>query len=548
MSSADNQVLDVFVVGAGFAGLYMLHRARKAGFSAQVVEAGPDVGGVWFWNGYPGARCDVESMQYSYGFDDELQQEWSWSEKFATRDEIMRYVNYVADRLDLRSGVKVNTRVTAAHYSDVDGLWDVATSSGESYRCRYLIMATGALSSTRIPPIPGLETFKGEVLHTGNWPRDRQIDFAGKRVAVIGTGSSGIQVITAVAPEAERLTVFQRTANYSVPMRNRPMTPEYERQWKDRYPELRHEARYNTTAGTIYELSDRSALEATPEEREAEFERRWQIGSPNFLRAFKDISLDEEANEFAAEFVRRKIRETVKDPETAAKLIPTSHPIGSKRICVDNHYFEVFNRDNVGLVSIKEEPIVEITQNGIRTSAAEYPLDAIVFATGYDAITGPLNAIDIRGREGRLLKDEWRDGPSAYLGLMASGFPNMFIVTGPGSPSVLVNVINAIEQHVEFIGDCLTWLRDNDLDTIEPDPEAQEKWADHVDEVANATLMVRGNSWYMGANIEGKPVRFMPYAGGIGPYAKKCQEIVQDGYKGFVVSHHSQAATANAAE
>jgi len=534
MVSSNNLDFDMVVIGSGFGGMYMIHRARQSGLSVRAFEAGPGIGGVWFWNGYPGARCDVESMQYSYGFDDELQQEWKWSEKFSPRDEILKYANHVADRLDLRKDIQLNTRITSAHYDGANNTWQVTTQSGESFVCRYLVMATGALSSARIPPIPGLDDFQGEIYHTGDWPQDREVDFTGKTVAVIGTGSSGIQVITAIAPEVEKLTVYQRTPNYSVPMRNRPMTPEYEQEWKSEYPQRRYSARYEHAAGTIYPLGTQSALDVSAEEREAAFERIWEHGTPAFMRTFTDITTNMEANHYAAEFVRSKIRGIVKDPEVANKLIPQDYPIGTKRICVDTDYFEVYNRDNVELISVVEDPIVELTETGIKTQTGAKDFDAIVFATGYDAITGALNAIDIRGRDGTALKEMWANGPEAYIGLMVHGFPNMFILTGPGSPSVLSNVINALEHHVEFVGDAIDWMHERDLNRIEPSLAAQSKWADFNDEVANSTLMVKGkNSWYMGANIDGIPKRFMPFAGGINRYANICLEIVEKGYEGF---------------
>ena len=544
---SEGRVLDAVIVGAGFAGLYMLHKARQTGLDALALEAGPDIGGVWFWNGYPGARCDVESMQYSYSFDEKLQQEWSWSEKFASRDEILRYVNHVADRFDLRRDVRLDTRVASAHFDDATGRWQVTTQAGERFECRYLLMASGCLSTARIPEIAGLESFAGEIHHTGNWPRDRKVDLAGKRVAVIGTGSSGIQVVAAIASEAAQLTVFQRTANFSVPARNQPMAPDYERSWKDNYAALRYEARHNTTAGTIYELSDRSAIEVSADERAAEFERRWEKGSPNFMRAFNDLGVNEQSNAYAADFVRDKIRTIVSKPEVAEKLAPKNHPIGSKRICVDTGYFETYNRDNVRLVDLKEEPIEAVTPTGICTARQEYLFDTIIFATGYDAITGALGAIDIRGCGGKSLKEEWKEGPAAYLGLVVSGFPNMFLITGPGSPSVLVNVIVAIEQHVEWIADCIAWMREHGYDRIDADPQAQLQWADHVDEVAHKTLFVRANSWYMGANIPGKPKRFMPYAAGIGPYTQKCLDIARQGYDGFIMSKHASSISADVA-
>ena len=531
--------LDVAVVGAGFAGLYLLHRLRGLGFSVRVFEAAEDVGGTWYWNRYPGARCDVESVQYSYSFDENLQQEWSWSERFATQPEILRYINHVADRFDLRRDIRLNTRIAAASFDDERSLWTLTTDAGKAIVAPYCIMATGCLSTARIPDIAGLSDYRGRVYHTGNWPHEG-VDFTGLRVATIGTGSSAIQAIPEIARQAEHLFVFQRTPNFSVPARNAPLTDDYVRSWKSSYAEHRRRAREETRSGTIYDFATRSALAVDNAEREREYAARWAKGGANFMHAYNDLLVDEAANRTAADFVRARIRETVADPAVAEALCPTDHPIFAKRICVDTDYYETFNRENVTLVDLRKAPLERITEHGVKTAAATYDVDAIVFATGFDAMTGALNAIDIRGAAGALLRDKWAGGPRAYLGLVSAGFPNLFLVTGPGSPSVLSNVLVSIEQHVEWIGDCLAHLRDRGLDRIDAVPEAEDRWVEHVDAVAHTTLYPRAASWYMGANIPGKPRVFMPYIG-VNTYRQKCNAVAAAGYEGFVLSRTAAA-------
>jgi cyclohexanone monooxygenase len=529
MSERATAKVDVVIVGAGFAGLYTLYKMRELGLSALVVEAGRDVGGVWYWNRYPGARCDVESMQYSYSFSRELEQEWEWSERFAPQPEILAYIQHVADRFDLRRDIRFETRVTSAHWDEAAKRWELQTDRGDAVIAQYCIMATGSLSAARVPDLPGLESFAGRKLHTGAWPREK-VDFTGHRVALIGTGSSGIQALPEIAKEAAEVIVFQRTPNFIVPARNRKLDEKTIRYWKDNYPEHRARARM---VGTFYEFSDKGAMEVDEAERQHEYDRRWQEGGVNFVHAFKDIYLDHDANDTAAEFVRARIREMVGNPEVAEKLSPRDHPLGSKRICVASGYYEAYNRDNVTLVSIREEPIEAITPDGVRTRKAEYKADTLVLATGYDALTGALLKIDIRGRGGRTIQEKWAEGPRNYLGLMTEGFPNLFIVTGPGSPSVLVYMVIAIEQHVDWIADCIAYLRRQGKQGIEPKPEAEEFWVRHVNEEADKTLFPRAASWYMGANIPGKPRVFLPYVGGIGRYRKKCDEVASRGYEGF---------------
>ena len=524
--------VDVVVVGAGFGGLYALHRLRGLGLSVRVVEAGSDVGGVWYWNRYPGARCDVESMQYSYGFDEALQQGWHWGERFAGQPEILAYARHVADRFKLRGDIQLDTRVTAAHWQDATGRWAVHTDAGQVLRARFCIMATGCLSAARRPEIAGQADFAGPILHTGHWPHEG-VDFSGQRVGVIGTGSSGIQVIPEIARQALHLTVFQRTPNFSVPARNGPMDEAYERSWKDHYPALRKRAREETTSGTVYERSSHKALDVAPEQRQHEYQRRWQSGGVNFMHAFSDLMLDAGANQTAADFVRAQIRQTVHDPAVAERLLPRDHPIGSKRICVDSDYFATYNRANVTLVDLRQAPIVGLTPQGLQTEAGLYALDALVLATGYDAMTGALNRIDITGRDGLSLRQQWAGGPRAYLGLMVAGFPNLFTLTGPGSPSVLSNMVFAIEQHVDWITDCLAWLAQQGMACIEAERQAQDDWAEKVNVLADRTLYPQANSWYVGANIPGKARVFMPYAGGVVPYRRQCDEVAARAYEGF---------------
>lgn len=524
--------LDVAIVGAGFAGLYMLYRLRKLGFRVRVFEAGPDVGGTWFWNRYPGARCDVESMQYSYSFDEALQQEWRWSERFAAQPEILRYINHVADRFDLRRDIVLDTRIIAARFDEADEEWTLTSQNGAVIVAPFCIMATGCLSAARLPDLPGMADYRGRIFHTGQWPHEG-VDFSGMTVGVVGTGSSAIQSIPLIAAQARHLTVFQRTPNFSVPARNCAMTPEYEQSWKKDYAALRQRARAETRSGTIYEFSDRGALQVDEQTRSAEYERRWQKGGANFMHAFNDILVDRQANDTAAAFVRDKILRTVSDPSIAQALLPHDHPLGTKRICVDTDYYETFNRDNVTLVDIRQAPIERLTADGLQTRGRQFKVDAIVFATGFDAMTGALSAIDIRGRDGVALQQAWASGPRSYLGLMSASFPNLFTITGPGSPSVLSNVLVSIEQHVDWIADCLIHLRESGVTAIEPDPAVQEDWVAHVNEVAHRTLYPQANSWYMGANIPGKSRVFMPYAGGVGAYRQICDEIAAAGYRGF---------------
>lgn len=525
----ENATVDIAIVGAGFAGMYMLHRARGMGLRAVVFETGDGVGGTWYWNRYPGARCDVESMEYSYQFDDDLQQEWSWSERYAAQPEILRYANHVADRFDLKRDIRFETKVTSAHFDDAAGLWRVETEKGDSIEATHLVMATGCLSSANVPHFEGIDDFKGDWYHTGRWPKEG-VDFTGKRVAVIGTGSSAIQSIPVIARQAEQLTVFQRTPNYAVPAHNHPVDPEREAWFKAHYKELREKAKQGRS-GQLYSVRDLPWGSEPLETAKAEFARRWDLGGFSYLGAYVDLLVNKEGNDVAAEFVREKIRETVTDPKTAELLCPTS-VIGCKRLCVDIGYFETYNRDNVTLVDISKAPIERLTEAGLITGGKEYAFDAIVFATGFDAMTGSLNRIDIRGRGGLPLAKKWEAGPRTYLGLTTVGFPNLFLITGPGSPSVLTNMLPTIEQHVDYVSDIIDHLRAHGQTTIEPEQDAEDAWVDHVNAVAGGTLYPSCNSWYLGANVPGKPRVFMPYPG-FPAYVKKCGEIAAAGYEGF---------------
>ena len=522
------------IVGAGFAGLYMLHRLRGLGLSARVFEAGEGIGGTWYWNRYPGARCDVESMDYSYSFSDALQQEWKWTERYASQPEILTYIDHVADRFDLRRDIQLATRVTSAIFDETARQWTITTDRGDRVSARFCIMATGCLSTAQMPKLPGRETFRGKTYHTGRWPHDG-VDFTGQRVGVIGTGSSGIQSIPIMAQQAAQLTVFQRTPNFSVPARNAPLDPDYERQVKAGYADFRRQAR-ESRVGFVVERSEASALAVTSEERRRAYENRWSRGGLGFSAAYVDLLTNKEANDTAAEFCREKIRAVVRDAKIAELLSPKDYPVGTKRMCVDTGYYETFNRDNVTLVDIRRVPIEAITPDGLRTRESAYTLDSIVFATGFDAMTGALLGVDIRDRGGRPLTDVWTEGPRTYLGLAVSGFPNLFAITGPGSPSVLSNMIVSIEQHVDWIADCLDHMRAHGHETIEATASAQDRWVAHVNEIGHMTLYPRANSWYMGANIPGKPRVFMPYIGGVGAYRQICDDVAAKGYAGFTLA------------
>jgi len=528
--------LDAIVVGAGFAGLYMVHKLREMGRSVRAFEAGSGVGGTWFFNRYPGARCDVESMEYSYGFSEELEQEWEWTERYSPQSEILSYINHVADRFDLREDIQLNTKVLSAHWVEqegdpANGCWRVETDDGQHWTATHFITAVGCLSSTNMPDFPGLERFAGDVYHTSRWPHEG-VDFSGKRVGVIGTGSSGVQAIPIIAEEAKHLTVFQRTPNYSVPSFNGPLSDEKQAEFKSRYQEMRAINRRRFSAfGCTWKHNAGLTFDKTAEERRAVYEEFWQLGGLAFILAFADLLTDVEANREAREFVVEKIRSVVDDPEVAAVLIP-DHAVGCKRPCTDTGYYETFNRENVDLVDVRERGVERITEQGVVGGGRETELDVLVMATGFDAMTGSLDAIDIRGRDGLALKEKWAAGPITYLGLGSAGFPNLFVITGPGSPSVLANMVTAIEQHVEFIADCLHYMDAQGHRFIEASEEAERAWVEHVNEISKDSLYPTCNSWYLGANVPGKPRVFMPHVG-FPPYVKRCEEVVAAGYEGF---------------
>ncbi|MGE0312171.1 MAG: flavin-containing monooxygenase [Lautropia sp.] len=530
-AAAADAGVDLVIVGAGFAGMAMLHAARGQGLRARVFEAGAEVGGTWYWNRYPGARCDIESLEYSYQFSESLQQQWHWTERFAAQPEILRYAIHVADRFGLRRDIAFSTRVLSARFDETDGAWLVGTDDGQATRARFLVMATGCLSSTHLPAIAGRETFAGESLHTGAWPHG-PVDFTGRRVAVIGTGSSAVQSIPLIAEQASALIVFQRTATWSIPARNRPVDPAYEAQVKADYAGFRRRNDLMQAGfGANQPRNDRSVLDASPAERDAVFAAFWARGGLGFGATFNDLMLGEEANGYATAFLRARIREIVRDPAVAELLCPRQ-PVGCKRICIDSGYYETFNRDNVSLVDVSATPIERITPRGPVVAGREYPVDAIVYATGFDAMTGALLKIDIRGRDGVSLRSRWEAGPTTYLGLSIAGFPNLFTISGPGSPSVLTNMLVSIEQHVNWIADCLAWMRVHGRTRIEADPDAERAWGAHVNAVADRTLYPRCNSWYLGANVDGKPRVFMPLIG-FPAYVEKCNAVARGGYTGF---------------
>jgi cyclohexanone monooxygenase len=524
---------DAIIVGAGISGLHLLHRLREIGLSALVIDQASGIGGTWFWNRYPGARCDIESMTYSYSWSHELEQEWTWSERYAGQAEILAYLEHVADRFDLRRDLLLGTRVVEATLDEPGDRWSIATDGGERFSAGFLIMATGCLSVPRIPDIPGSERFAGEMHHTGLWPHEG-VDVAGKRVGVIGTGSSAVQAIPIIAAEAAQLTVFQRTANFSVPAWNAPLDAEAVRKRKARYGSFRRVAR-TTTAGNPWNAHARSVWDATPAERRREFEERYAVGGFCLHAAYNDLFSDAAANELVCEFLRVKIRERVHDPEVAELLCPYDHPLGTKRMCVDTDYFETYNRENVRLVSIREQPIDEFTERGLRIGDEEFGFDTIVLGTGFDALTGALLAIDLRGRGGLSLREKWAEGPRSALGLTIAGFPNLFMVTGPGSPSVLSNMMVSIEQHVEWIAGCIEYLREHGLASIEPSAAQEDAWMEHHRAVGDASLYPRAKSWYMGANIPGKPRVLLPYVGGVGAYREICEAVAERQYEGFLL-------------
>ena len=525
--------LDVLIVGAGFSGMYMLYKLRKLGLKVLILESGSDVGGTWYWNRYPGARCDVESMEYSYSFSEELQQEWEWSHRFSTQPEILNYASHVADRFDLRTNIKFDSHVESTTYQEGGRYWIVVTVAGEIYTSRYCVMATGTLSLVNEPKFEGVRDFKGDWHVTGRWPHEA-VNFSGKKIGIIGTGSSAVQAIPVIAREAEKLTVFQRTANYSIPANNRLLSSIEVKEFKRNYGSIRETARNNRAGIASMKIGSVGAVDVSESDRNLEYEDRWQDGGTNFLAFFNDIGTNVESNKTAAEFVKGKIREIVNDASTAELLSPTN-TIGCKRLCADTEYFETYNRSNVDLIDVNQTPIVRIVEKGVETSARIHEFDMIIYAIGFDAMTGALNAMDIIGRSNVILRDKWNEGPRTYLGLSISEFPNLFTITGPGSPSVLSNMMTSIEQHVDWISKCIQHMEANGFQEIEASLESENRWMEHVADVADGTLRYTCNSWYVGANIPGKKRVFTPYAGGLPQYTDKCNEVANDGYHGFIL-------------
>jgi len=523
---------DAIVIGAGITGMYFIHRLREMGLTALCFEAGSGVGGTWYWNRYPGARFDSESYSYGYSFSEELLQEWEWTEKFAPQPETLEYLNFVADKFDLRRDMRFNQRIASAHYDEDDNCWQVATEDGTSATARYLLTGVGGLSAPYIPEFTDADKFEGETWHTSTWPR-HEVDLASKRVGVIGTGATAVQMITEVAKNVGDLTVFQRTPNYCKPLHNGLIDEEFQQEIKASYPEIFEKCK-QSFGGFIHDFDERSALEVDPEERDAFFEKSWnEPGFGFWLGNFSDIMMNNEANEFVAKFVRKKIRERINDPAVADLLIPTDYAFGTKRVPLESGYFEAYNRDNVHLIDVKKSPIERFTKTGLKTRDAEFEFDVIIYATGFDAVTGTLNRIDIRGKGGLALKDKWADGPSTQLGMLTVGFPNLFMVGGPHNASSFCNVPRCLEQNVEWITDCIRYLRDHKYATMEATPDEEEQWTRHVLETADATLLPDTDSWFMGANIPGKKRVFLNYVGGVQNFRAKCDEVAAKDYDGF---------------
>lgn len=539
---------DVIVVGAGFAGIYLTHRFRNRELDVQTIEAADDVGGTWYWNRYPGARCDVQSVEYSFSFSKEIQDEWNWSEKYSAQPEILEYAKFVTDKLDLRKYIKFSTKVTDAIFNEDKSTWTVSTDKGEVYEAPYFIMATGCLSVPRTPNFKGMENFKGEFYHTGNWPHT-PVDFSGKKVGIIGTGSSGIQSIPVIAETAKEVTVFVKDSNYTLPSSNGPLANKFIKEIKEEYDKIRHQQRYSM-GGTILSVSDKAFDKVTINKMEEKqmldypkeelfklLDEKYLNSGLGIIFSFTDLAYNEQSDEVFREYLDSRIRRLVKDPEKAEILIPKSGRYYDRRPVMDTHYYETFNKDNVDLIDVNIEAIVEFTEKGIKTTAEEYEYDVIVCATGFDAMTGAIDRVNIVGKDGVKLKDKWSTGPRMYLGLMSHGFPNMFAVTGPGSPSVLSNMMVSIEQHVEWIDDCLKYMQENGFSVVEAKLEAENDWVQQNIEMAKPLFIAQGNSWYVGANVPGKPRVIMPYVGGVGNYRLKCEEIVKNGYEGFAFTY-----------
>ena len=534
--------LDVVVVGAGFGGMYAVYKFRQMGLSLVGIEAGGDVGGVWYWNRYPGARCDLMSVDYSFGFSSEIEQEWTWSEQFAGQEEILRYANFVADRLELRKDIRFNTRVTSAVWDEARQIWKVKTDKGETFEAKYCVMATGPLSVPKDPEIAGLNRFKGELYRAAKWPHT-PVSFAGKRVGVIGTGSTGIQVVTEVGKTAGELFVFQRTPSFTLPMRNHTLEPDYVAEIKRNYSGIREAARNNNVGGARPQ-GTRPFFSLPPSQRNQLMEQAWLNGGHTFLGLFSDLLTNPAANEQVADFVRAKIGEVVKDAKTAEALKPRGYPIFARRPCLDTYYYETYNKPNVHLVNLFEDPIVEITEKGVKTQSGEVELDMLILATGYDGLTGALLAFDVVGRQGRKVNDKWKDGAKSYLGLMMEGFPNLFMTTGPNGPAALANIITISEHDVDWIGDVITHMASKGLASIEPTRAAEDGWMELVYTLAGKTLVSKAKTWYVGANVAGKPQGLSLFTGGFAKYREYCALETRGGYKGFRFESVSQPAAA----
>ena len=535
-NTSNNQEYDAIIVGAGFAGLYQLICLRdQLGLNCLIIETGDDVGGTWYWNRYPGARCDTESHAYSYYFSDELLKEWTWSERYPGHAEIRKYINFVANKFNLKKDILFNEKVINAEFNENSNNWSLATNTGKQFQAKFVIAAVGCLSNTNIPNIKGLDSFEGKYYHTGNWPKTG-VSFVNKKVGQIGTGSTGIQAVPVIAAEAKHLTVFQRTANYSIPARNAPLSEEFKDHVKKDHNYYR-EFLKRTPNGHPFEISSRLVSDVSSEEMNQIYEKAWEKGGLQFRATFNDLVTNIDANKTASEFIKGKIRQTVTNKKFANILSDIDHPYAGKRPPIDSHYFETFNRDNINLIDLRSNPIMHIDNEGIQTKENHFDLDIIVFATGYDAMTGPLLNMNITGKQNLKLKDYWKEGPQTFLGLQIPGFPNLFTITGPGSPSVLTNMPMAIEQHVEWVRDCISFMNNKNHSTIEADSKSADKWGDEVNAVANKTLLPTvKHSWYLGANIPGKPQVFMPYAGGLPKYTKACNEVKNNNYKGFNIA------------
>lgn len=543
MVQQDDDILDALILGGGFGGMHMLHKLRDMGLSVVALEAGDSVGGAWYWNRYPGARCDVESLVYCYTFSPIVDEEWKWSERYATQPEILRYMNFVCDRLDLRKDIRFKSRLVQAKFDETTELWTFKTENGDTYRARDFISSAGPISAPIWPDIPHRDTFKGEVYHTALWPNEEP-DFTGKRVAVIGTGSSGTQLIPIVAKQAEQLTVFVRTAGFFANANHRDLTDDDYKWWNENKERVRTRLKTSEIVGSGDLMMNEEMLgtrhkpgsDFTKEERKQVLEDRWQFGGATMPRAFLDIMTNIELNEEVGDFLREKIVSIIDDPETAEVLTPRNLYFGTKRICVGNQFYETFNRPNVSAMAVKKTPIERFTEKGLVIDGKEHEFDVVICASGFDALTGALTVIDIQGVDGKNIKDTWAQGSSTYLGIGVADFPNLYMIGGPGSPSVLVNVVMANEHQVGWISDLIKYKRDNGYTRVDVQPAAQDKWAQTVQDVIKGTVFTSADSWYTGANVPGKPKQILAFAGGIIEYTNACDAVAENGYEGFTFS------------